>query len=103
MKGWHFGKNYPSDFNRPFGRLMHSRLVEHYVRTLDDLSVLGVPESVSDLAVWSIAKENTFPGSRFEFPAVVFRYEDICLATENPQLVVIRPTTGPSFLRYLKS
>ena len=46
VKGWHFGKNYPSDFNRPF--------VEHYVRTSDDLFVLGVPESVSDLAVRSI-------------------------------------------------
>ena len=72
MKGWHFGKYYPSDFNRPFGHFMHSRLVEHDVRTLDDLSVLGVPKSddlsvlgvpksVSDLAVGSIPEENTFP------------------------------------------
>ena len=52
---------------------MHSRLVEHDVRTSDDLSVLGVLESVSDLAVWSVAKENAFPGSRFEFSTVVFR------------------------------
>ena len=43
MKGWHFGKYYPSDFNRPFSRFMHSRLIEHYVRTSDDLSMLGVP------------------------------------------------------------
>ena len=61
MKGWHFGKYYPSDFNRPFGHFVHSRLVEHYVRTSDDLSMLGVLESVSDLAVGSIPEENTFP------------------------------------------
>ena len=95
MKGWHFGKYYPSDFNRPFVRFMHSRLVEHDVQTSDDLSVLGVPKSVSDLAVGTIAKENTFPGSWFEFSAVVFRYEGIRLASKNPQFVVIRHTTGP--------
>ena len=95
MKGWHFGKYYPPDFNRPFVRLMDSRLVEHGVRTSDDLFVLGVPELVSDLAVWSIAKENAFPGSWFEFPAVVFRYKGICLTIENPQLVIIRFTAGP--------
>ena len=61
MKGWNFGKNYPPDFNRPFGRLVHSRLVEHYVRTSDNLPVLGVLESVSDLAVGSIPEENAFP------------------------------------------
>ena len=61
MKGWHFGIYYPSDFSRPFGHFMHRRLVEHDVRTLDDLSMLGVLESVSDLAVGSIPKENTFP------------------------------------------
>ena len=69
MKGWHFGKYYPSDinrpypsdFNRPFGRFVHSRLIEHDVRTSDDLPVLGVPESVSDLAVGSIPEENAFP------------------------------------------
>ena len=83
MKGWH-GKYYPSDFNTPFDHLMHSRLVEHDVRTLDDLFVLGVPELVSDLAVWSVAKEKAFPGSWFKFSAVVFRYEGICLASENP-------------------
>ena len=74
---------------------MHSRLVEHDVKTSNDMSMLGVLESVSDLAVWSIAKENTFPGSWSEFPAVAFRYEGIRLTTENPQLVVIRLTTGP--------
>ena len=74
MKGWHFGKYYPSEFNRPFGYFMHSRLVEHYVRTSNDLFVLGVPESVSDLAVGTIVKENAFPGSRFEFSVVVFLY-----------------------------
>ena len=95
MKGWHFGKNYPSDFNRPFGRFVHSRLIEHYVRTWDDLSVLGVLESVSDFVVWSVAKEKAFHGSRLEFPAVFFRYEGIRLATENHQLVVIRLTVGP--------
>ena len=58
MKGWHFGKYYPLDFNRPFGRFMHNRLVENHVRTSDDLSVLGIPESVSDLAVGSIHEEN---------------------------------------------
>ena len=72
MKGWHFGKDYPSDFDRPFVLLVHSRLVEHYVQTLDNLSVVEVPELVSDLVVWSLAKENAFPGSRFEFSAVVF-------------------------------
>ena len=61
MNGWHFGESYPSDFNRPFSRFMHSRLIEHYVRTSDDLPVLGVPESVSDLAVGSILEENAFP------------------------------------------
>ena len=30
-------------FNRPFGRLVHNRLIEHYIRTSDDLSVLAVP------------------------------------------------------------
>ena len=60
VKGWHFGKYYPSDFNTPFVRLAHSRLVEHDVRTSDDLSVLGVLEPVSDLAVGSIPEENTF-------------------------------------------
>ena len=78
MKGWHFGKHYPSDFNRLFGHFMHSRIVEHYVRTSDDLSVL-------------------------EFSAVVFRYEGVRLATENPQLIIIQLTAGPYFLRYLKS
>ena len=61
MKGWHFGKYYPSEFNRPFGRLMHSRLIEHDVRTSDDFSMLGVLESVSDFAVGSIPEENLFP------------------------------------------
>ena len=95
MKGWHFGKYYPLDFNRPFGRFMHNCLVEHYVRTSDDLSVLGVPESVSNLAVRTIAKENAFFGSRFEFSAVLFRYESILLTSKNPQFVVIRLSTGP--------
>ena len=95
MKGWHFGKNYPVDFNRPFGRLVHGRLVEHYVRTLDVVSVLGVSESVSDLVVRSVTKENAFPGSWFEFLVVVFRYQCICLASENPQFIVIRLTVGP--------
>ena len=36
-------------------------LVEHDVRTSDDLSVLGVPESVSDLSIRSIPEENAFP------------------------------------------
>ena len=90
MKDWHFGEYYPSDFNRPFGRFMHSRLVEHHVRTSNDLSMLKVPESVSDLAVGSIPEENASPLSRFEFAAVVFWYEGIRLATENPQLIVIR-------------
>ena len=71
MKGWHFGKYYPSDFNRPFGHLVHSRLVEHDIRTLDDVSVLGVLELVSDLADWSIPKENAFPLSCFEFSVSV--------------------------------
>ena len=84
IKGWHLGKDYPSYFNRPFGCFVHSRLVEQYVRTLDYLFVLGVPEAVSDLTIWSIAKKNTFLGSRFEFAAVVFRYEGICLIFENP-------------------
>ena len=83
MKGWHFGKYYPSDFNRPFGRFVHSRLVEHYVRTSDDLCVLGVLELVSDLVVWSIAKGNTFPGSRFEFLAAVFQYEGVVRRNSN--------------------
>ena len=103
MKGWHFGKYYPSDFNRLFSHFVHSRLVEHDVRTSDDLSLLGVQESVSDLVVGSIPKENTFPLSRFEFSAVVFRYEGVCLATENPQLVIIQFTAGPYFLRNFKS
>ena len=60
MKGWHFGKYYPSDFNRPFGRFMHSRLVKHYVRTSDDFSMVGVLESVSDLAVGSISRKTHF-------------------------------------------
>ena len=72
MKGWLFGIYYPLDFNRPSGRLMHRQLVEHDIRTLDDLPVLRVLESVSDLAIWFVAKENAFLGSRFEFSAIVF-------------------------------
>ena len=34
-----------------FHYLMHSQLIKHYVRTSDDLFVLKVPESVSDLEV----------------------------------------------------
>ena len=63
---------------------MHSRLIEHYVRTSDDLPMLGVPESVSDLAVGSIPEENAFTSSRFKLSAVLFRYEGIHLATEDP-------------------
>ena len=62
MKGWHFGKFYPSHFNRPFGHFMHSQLVEHHVRTSDDLSVLGVLEAVSDLAVRSLISVRVFGG-----------------------------------------
>ena len=94
VKGWHFGKTYPSEFNRPFGHLVQSQIVEHYVRTSGDLSVLRVPESVNDLVVRSVANENAFPGSRFEFAAVVFRYEGISLTSKNPQFVIIRLTTG---------
>ena len=75
MKGWHYGKYYPSDFNRPFGHFVHSRLIEHYVRTSDDLPVFGV----------------------------VFQYEGVRLATKNPQLIIIRLSAGLYFLRYLKS
>ena len=82
---------------------MHSRLVEHDVRTSDDLSLLGVPESVSDLVVGSKPKENAFPLFSFEFSMVVFRYEGIHLETADPHLVIIRLTTGPYFLRYFKS
>ena len=57
--------------------------------------MLGVPESVSDLTVGSIPKENAFHRSRFEFLAVVFRYEGIRLTSENHEFVVIRLTTGP--------
>ena len=57
--------------------------------------MLRVPESVSDLAVESIPEENAFPLSRFEFATVVFRYEGIRLATENPQFIVIRLLAGP--------
>ena len=103
MKGWHIRKNYPSDFNRPFGRIVHCRLVEHYIQTSDNLSVLGFPESVSDLAVYSVAKENAFPRSRFEFSGIIFRYEGVHLAFKNPQFVIIRLTSGPKLLRYLKS
>ena len=67
---------------------MHSRLVENHVRTSDDLPVLGVPESLSNLVVGSIPEENAFPLSRFEFSAVVFQYEGIRLESENPQFVV---------------
>ena len=81
VKGWHFRENYPLDFSWPFGHLVHRRLVEHFVRTSNDLSVLGVPKSVVDLAIWSIAKENAFPGSRFEFSTIILRYEGIRLAS----------------------
>ena len=60
-RGWHFREYYPSDFNRLFGHLLHRRLIEHYVRSSDDLPVLGVPESISDLTVGSIPEENAFP------------------------------------------
>ena len=52
MKGWQFGKYYPSDFNRRFGHFVHSRLIEHDVQASDDLPVLGVPESVFDLVTF---------------------------------------------------
>ena len=51
--------------------------------------MLGVPESVSDLVMWSVAKENAYLGSRFEFQAVVFRYESISFASENHQRVIV--------------
>ena len=95
VRGCDLGKYYPSDFNRPFGRFMHSRLVEHYVRTSNNLSVLGVLESVSDLVFRTVAKENAFPRSRFEFSTVVFWYEGVHFASENPQFVIIRLTTNP--------
>ena len=57
--------------------------------------MLRVLESVSDLAVRTIAKENAFPGSQFEYSAVVFRYESIRLVSENPQFIIIRLTTNP--------
>ena len=76
---------------------MHIRLIEHYIRTSDDLPVLGVIESVSDLVVWSVVMENAFLGSQFEFSAVVFRYEGIRLAFENPQFIVIWLTIGLVF------
>ena len=59
------------------------------------LSVLRVPESVSDLAFTTLTKENTLPGSWFEFSVVVFQYEGIRLTSENPQFVIIRLTIGP--------
>ena len=74
--------------------VVHSRLVEHYIRISDDFFVLGVPESVSDLAIGSVVEENAFPESQFEFSAVVFRYESIRLASENPKFSVIRLTAG---------
>ena len=83
-------KNDPFDFNKPFGPFVHSRFIERYVRTSNDLSVLGVPNSVSYLAVWSIPEENAFLGPWFEFATVIFWYEGIRLTSENPQFVVIQ-------------
>ena len=57
--------------------------------------MLGVPESVSDLTVRTVAKENAFSRSRFEFLAVDLRYEGIRLASKNPQFVVIRLVVDP--------
>ena len=71
MKGWHIRQNYPSDFNKPFLHFVDSRLIKHYVRTLNDLFMLRVPELASNLAVRLIAEGNTFLGSRFEFSAVI--------------------------------
>ena len=85
----YFGTNYPSDFNKPFDSFMHGQFIEHYIRTSDDLSMLGFLESVSNLVVWPIAMENGFPGSRFEFSTIVFRYESVRLASKNPPFVVI--------------
>ena len=102
VRGWHVGKNYPSDFNRPFGPLVHDRLIEHYVRTSDELSVLGVLESVFDLAVCIVAEEKAFPISRFEFSTVDFRYEGVCLASENPHFVVIRQSIIPEVFEVLE-
>ena len=74
---------------------MHNRHIEHYIPTLDDLFVFKVPELASDLAIWSVAKENAFLGSRFKFATVIFQDEGIRLAFENPQFVVIQLTAGP--------
>ena len=60
---------------------MHGQFIEHYVQTSDDLSVLGVLESISDLAIWSITKENAFPGPSCKFVVVFFQYEGIRLAS----------------------
>ena len=84
-------KKLPFRLQEAFGHLGHSRLVEHYVRPLDDLSVLGVLELVLDLAVRTVTKENAFPRSWFEFSTVVFRYEGIRLASENPQFIGLLP------------
>ena len=74
---------------------MHSRLVEHYVRTSDDLTMLGDLESVCNLAICSIDKKIAFPGSQLEFSVVIFQYEGIRLASKNPQFVVIRLVVDP--------
>ena len=74
---------------------MHSQLIENDARTSDDLSVFQVPELVAEIVVWSITKENTFLGPWCKFAAIIFRDEGVRLASENPQLVVIRLTADP--------
>ena len=57
--------------------------------------MLGVLESVADLAAWSITVENAFSGPWFKFAAIIFRYESLRLTPKNLQFVVIRLITDP--------
>ena len=74
MKGWHFGKYYPSDFNRPFSHFMHSRLVEHELPTVV-FWYEGVCLAIKDpqLVIIRLIVGPIFPE--------VFEVLEICLAT----------------------
>ena len=50
-KGLELQKKLPLGLQETFVRVVHKRLFKYYIRTSDDLSMLGVPESVTNLAV----------------------------------------------------
>ena len=78
-------------------------LIEHDVRPLDDLSVLGVLKLVLDLAVRTVTKENAFLGPQLKLSTIILRHKCECFVAEDPQILVIGSLACPKLLWNLKS